>query len=616
MSDAAPLIRVDQVSITHRDAVRPTPAWVSFTVERGEALLILGPSGCGKSTLALALNGLIPKDVWATVDGTIELAGDDLSSLSMAEASARVAMVFQDPDAQIVTSTVFDEVVFGAENLCVPAAEVEARVERALRSVGLWNRHADSPDVLSGGGRQRLAIAAAIAQGSPLVVLDEPTANLDPRGAREVYDVLGALVAAGEIGVVLVEHNLDEALRVATRVLVLDQSGRPVLSGTPREVFLDAAPLLSELGVWQPVAALAGGHLRDAGLAVGTPLTIAELRAGVLGLGVAAGSPEPLAPRATEGSARAAAVVEPATSEPATSEPTASEATAPEPITTKAPAQELASDLQAPASLSLEPHLVVRELKVVRAGRILLDRVSLTINRGAFVAVVGPNGAGKTTLLQSLAGIETPPRGTVRVDDRDLARLRARELRDRIGYVFQNPEHQFLASTVRDELSLELRTQGFDVAAIDARVAASLERFGLDEVAELHPFLLSGGQKRRLSVATALVSGAPCLVLDEPTFGQDRARAAELVAVLAELHATGTTIIMATHDLQLAADVADQLVVVDEARIAASGPTAEVIASGVLEAVGLDRPPLAQAFRDVPGLREVIRMRDLPGVTS
>ena len=589
MSDAAPLIRVDQVSITHRDAVRPTPAWVSFTVERGEALLILGPSGCGKSTLALALNGLIPKDVWATVDGTIELAGDDLSSLSMAEASARVAMVFQDPDAQIVTSTVFDEVAFGAENLCVPAAEVEARVERALRAVGLWNRHADSPDVLSGGGRQRLAIAAALAQGSPLVVLDEPTANLDPRGAREVYDVLGSLVSAGEIGVVLVEHNLDEALRVATRVLVLDQTGKPVLTGTPREVFLDAAPLLSELGVWQPVAALAGAQLRDAGLAVGTPLTIAELRAGVLGLGVAAGS------------ARAAAGAEPAASEP---------------TATEAAAQPFVPDLQTPASPSPEPHLVVRELEVVRSGRILLDHVHLRINRGAFVAVVGPNGAGKTTLLQSLAGIETPPRGTVRVDDRDLARLRARELRDRIGYVFQNPEHQFLASTVRDELSLELRTQGFDVAAIDARVAASLERFGLDEVAELHPFLLSGGQKRRLSVATALVSGAPCLVLDEPTFGQDRARAAELVAVLAELHATGTTIIMATHDLQLAADVADQLVVVDEARIAASGPTAEVIASGVLEAVGLDRPPLAQAFRDVPGLREVIRMRDLPGVTS
>lgn len=611
MSDAAPLIRVDQVSITHRDAVRPTPAGVSFTVERGEALLILGPSGCGKSTLALALNGLIPKDVWATVDGTIELAGDDLSALSMAEASARVAMVFQDPDAQIVTSTVFDEVAFGAENLCVPAAEVEARVERALRSVGLWNRHADSPDVLSGGGRQRLAIAAALAQGSPLVVLDEPTANLDPRGAREVYDVLGSLVTAGEIGAVLVEHNLDEALRVATRVLVLDQTGKPVLTGTPREVFLDAAPLLSELGVWQPVAALAGAHLRDAGLAVGAPLTIAELRAGVLGLGVAAGSPGPLAPRAAEGSAREATVVDPAATEPTATEPTASE-----PITTEAPAQAFASDLPTPASPSPEPHLVVRELEVVRSGRILLDHVNLRINRGAFVAVVGPNGAGKTTLLQSLAGIETPPRGTVHVDDRDLARLRARELRDRIGYVFQNPEHQFLASTVRDELSLELRTQGFDVAAIDARVAASLERFGLDEVAELHPFLLSGGQKRRLSVATALVSGAPCLVLDEPTFGQDRARAAELAAVLAELHAAGTTIIMATHDLQLAADVADQLVVVDESRIAASGPTAEVIASGVLEAVGLDRPPLAQAFRNVPGLREVIRMRDLPGVTS
>ena len=279
-----------------------------------------------------------------------------------------------------------------------------------------------------------------------------------------------------------------------------------------------------------------------------------------------------------------------------------------------APAARSATDAR-DADAGAHGVLEATRLTVRRDGRTLLADASLRIRAGEFVAVAGPNGAGKTTLLQALAGIVAPPRGTVAVDGRDVAALRVRELRDRIGYVFQNPEHQFLATTVHDELALELRAQGFTEEAVTARVAESLARFGLDELAGLHPFLLSGGQKRRLSVATAFVSGASCLVLDEPTFGQDRARAAELVNVLTELNEAGTTIIMATHDLQLAAEAADRLVVVADARIAADGPIREVLASGVLDAVGIGQPPLVRVFGGLadPRLRGITRMRDLPG---
>ncbi|MDJ1371367.1 ABC transporter ATP-binding protein [Gulosibacter molinativorax] len=605
MSDE--LIRVDSLSITHRDARRPTPENVSFAVRPGEALLILGPSGCGKSTLSLALNGLVPKDVWANVSGRVTLSGHDLESLELPETSQYAAMVFQDPDSQMVAATVFDEVAFGPENLCVPADEIERRVTDALHEVGLWSRRHDAPELLSGGGRQRLAIAAALAQGAPLIVLDEPTANLDPRGARDVYEVLGRLLDARKLGVVLVEHNLDEALRIATSVLVLDASGHVAFTGSPREVFTTHREELSRLGVWLPIATAVGAQLRDAGWDIPRlPLTISELRGQLTGPAIVDDYDVPTGEidmRAVLGDAAPAEPVE--VPEASTGSPTG--------IATSSPTGPL-SVIRDPA----EPILSARNLSIRRGRSEVVHDVSLDIPAGAFVGVVGPNGAGKTTLLQALAGIEAPPRGTVSVDGRDVARLRVRELRDRIGYVFQNPEHQFLANTVRDELSLELRSQGFSDDAIAQRTEHTLERFSLAELADAHPFVLSGGQKRRLSVATALVSGAPVLVLDEPTFGQDQARAAELIEMLAELNAAGTTVIMATHDLQLAAEVTDLLLVVTDGTIAAFGPTPQVLAGDVLEESGLGLPPLATAFRGLdaqPRLAGITRFRDLPGYT-
>nr|WP_317451865.1 ABC transporter ATP-binding protein [Microbacterium sp. NIBRBAC000506063] len=240
------------LSLTHAGSERPSPRRVSFDIHPGEVVLVLGPSGSGKSTLTLALNGLIPHAVPAEISGTVEVAGTDTSAASVAELSTHVAMVFQDPDAQLVTGTVFDEVAFALENLLLPVDEVLARTEDALRRIGLWERRDDNPDRLSGGGRQRLAIACALAMGSPVIVLDEPTANLDPRGIDDVYAALGDLVASGDRAIVLVEHNLDAAMAFATRTIVLGPEGRLAFDGPVADVIRGHTDELLEMGSGSP----------------------------------------------------------------------------------------------------------------------------------------------------------------------------------------------------------------------------------------------------------------------------------------------------------------------------------------------------------------------------
>ena len=601
MSPAVPLLRVRELGITHDGETTPAPASVSFDVAPGEVVLLLGPSGSGKSTLTLALNGLLPQAVPATVTGSVEVDGLDTQATPVAELSTRVGMVFQDPDAQLVTGTLLDEVAFGPENLRMPVAEVLARAEEALRRVGLWERRRENPDHLSGGGRQRLAIACALAMGSPLLVLDEPTANLDPAGIEEVYAALAELVAAGDRAILLVEHNLDAAVGFVDRVVVLDHDGFLAADGSVDDVLRGRADDLHAMGVWLPVSTIAALRLRRAGFRLDPlPLTPDELRA--------------------------ALDAEPALSTPAPAGvshaplPAASAIRTIEPIPDAAAAALRTRD-ESPNSGSAKrggdaPLIRVRSLTLRRGRTEVLHGVDLDVPRGAFVAVVGANGAGKTSLIQALAGVVSPPKGTVHVDGLDVGRADARTLSSRIGFVFQNPEHQFIAHTVFDEIAHGLRRQRLPDDEVRHRTAALLERFGLEAKAESHPFLLSGGQKRRLSVGTALVAGAPVLVLDEPTFGQDRARADELLSLLSELNAEGTTIVVVTHDMQLVTDYADRTVVLADGRVLAEGATTELFADDALIArAGLRPPPLRRALQGVqrhPELSRIARLSDLP----
>ncbi|MBF9337007.1 energy-coupling factor ABC transporter ATP-binding protein [Microbacterium lacticum] len=580
-----PLVRVRDLGIRHDGATHAAPAAATFDVARGEVVLLLGPSGAGKSTLALALDGLIPHAVPATLEGSVLIDGLDTAVTPVAELSTRVAMVFQDPDAQLVTGTLLDEVAFGPENLRLPVDEVLARAEDALRRVGLWERRTENPDRLSGGGRQRLAISCALAMGSPLLVLDEPTANLDPRGIEEVYAALGELVAAGDRAIVLVEHNLDAATAITDRVVVLDHAGRTVADGSVDEVLRGRADDLHAMGVWLPVSTLAALRLRDAGWPLDPlPLDPAELHAAL----EAMDAPPPAA------------------------------APAPPPV-----AETPTRPDSAPGDArrrNAEPLIRVRGLRTRRGKTEILHGVDLDVAAGEFVAIVGANGAGKTTLLQSIAGVVPVPRGQVSVGGTDIARTDLRILSRRIGFVFQNPEHQFIAHTVYDELAHGLRLQRLPEAEVRERAFDVLRRFGLEDQADVHPFLLSGGQKRRLSVGTALVAGAPVLALDEPTFGQDRARADELLTLLQGLNRDGTTVLVVTHDMQLVTEYAHRTVIVGDGRVVADAPTPDVFADeALLRTAGLRLPPLRRAFAGLtrhPSLAAVTRLADLAGAAG
>ena len=566
---SAPLLSLDAVRIRHEGGERATPDGVTLDIHAGEVVLLLGPSGCGKSTLALALDGLVPHAVAAELGGTVRVAGLDTREHTVAELSEHVAMVFQDPDAQIVTRSVLDEVAFGPENRLLPPAAVLERAERALKLVGLWDRRDDDPDILSGGGRQRLAIACALALASPVLVLDEPTANLDPAGIDEVYAVLRELADERDHAIVLVEHNLDAAVDLVDRVVVLDAAGRLVMDGPVRDILQGRAAELVELGVWLPVSTLAAMRLREAGVPIEPlPLSPAELAESLEALG---SLPVPLPDAAAPDAARTAA-----------------------------------------------PAITVRHGSVRRGGRrgpVVVDGIDLDVASGDFLAIVGTNGAGKTTLLQAIAGVIPASGGSIDVLGMDPARADSRERARRIGFVFQNPEHQFVANTVAEELALGLRLQGITDDEVEVEVERMLQRFDLAAHREQHPFLLSGGQKRRLSVGTALIAGAPVLALDEPTFGQDRAKASELIGILRRLNEEGTTILIVTHDLQLVADTATRVAVMRDGRLLGVGPTAEVLAGPLIEAAGLRHPPLARATRSLvrhPEWQTVTRMSQLP----
>ena len=456
---------------------------VSFDQLAGKVTAVIGPSGCGKTTLVRALCGLVPHCLASEYSGSLQLAGTEIADASVQLISGHIAYVGQNPDAAVVTRTVHDDVAFPLQNLCLPRDEISSRVVDALNSVGLLDRIWDDPWTLSGGQRQRLAVAVALAMRPRLLVLDEPTSTIDPAGQRDFYTLVAGLVAGG-MGVVVIDHDLDPVLPIVDQVLALDADGRIIACGPPGEVFGQHRDELAGAGMWLP---------RD-------------LRAGT-----ASGLAPQLSDFCAPGEVR-------------------SFERSPEGWR-EIPVIDTIDDRAADET----PHVDVVGLGV--PGR--SPEVTMRLGGGEFVALIGPNGAGKSSLLSALAGLvgSTATRATV-------CGQPVRHGQHPVGYVFQNPEHQFVASTVEAELSV-----GGTPAA---RVDDLLEQFHLTGHRSHHPLTLSGGQGRRLTVATMVSEERDVVVLDEPTYGQDWDNTRELMAFIDELRAQGRTVIMATHHLELA----------------------------------------------------------------
>lgn len=457
---------------------------LDLVIEPGERVLLLGPSGAGKSTLLAALAGLVDPGGGARTEGTMLVDGRDPRL-----ARDRSGLLFQDPEAQVIMARAGDDVAFGLENRCVPRDEIWPRVDAALDAVGLRYGRDRSTAALSGGELQRLALAGTLALRPGLLLLDEPTANLDPDGAASVREIVAEVVGRSGATLVLVEHRVDEAVALVDRVVVIEAAGGVVVDGSPREVFHSHGTALAEAGVWVP------DH---------------------------------------------------------------------------PPAAPVPRERPRPETLVMAEGVSFR---YPGAASDALAGVDARVRSATALAITGPNGSGKSTLAMLLAGLLTPRSGRVVAGEalraghalEAPAGWAARDLVRAIGTVFQDPEHQFLTGSVRDELLLGPRRTGLDRAAAERRTDELLERLRLASLADANPFTLSGGEKRRLSVATALATAPAMLVLDEPTFGQDRRTWTELLHLLAGVRDAGRGVCLVTHDRAFANALADVTLALERA---------------------------------------------------
>ncbi|MEX2356463.1 MAG: energy-coupling factor transporter ATPase [Thermaerobacterales bacterium] len=561
---SGPLLEVENLRVRYPMGEGDALRGVSFDLKQGESLLVVGASGSGKSTLGLALAGLIPRAVDAELSGSVRVMGRDTAAMAPGDAARHAGMVFQDPETQFCMLTVEDEVAFGLENAGLARDEMEPRIAAVLDSVGLGSERGTRIDRLSGGMKQKLALACVMALRPPVLILDEPTANLDPEASQTFFTVLKDLLRTRDYGVILIEHKLELPAALADRVMVM-VNGQIAALGPPREVFGGMADDLRAMGVWQPFASEVAQRVAGAGMPLFPyPLTIAEL-----------------CDRSLEQPATAAAVEEAVLA--LRRGPGASPASS-------SPAGERGSEpLAAPPDPALSLRQVSFHYQTAEGPRQVLRDLTWDIPQGCFAALVGANGSGKSTLAHLALALLRPQAGTIHFAGEPLGGISRRRLAQLAGLVFQNPEHQFITDTVFEELAAsravaggsagsrrrnESEASGGDDAA--TAVYSLLDEFDLAHLAAAHPFALSQGEKRRLSVATMLAAGQMLLVLDEPTFGQDHDNAYRLMERLAARNRRGCTIIMITHDMRLVWEYADRAAVLTGGRIAFWGPPDEL----------------------------------------
>lgn len=548
------LVECRDLSFTYKTRLQPSLSRINLTINAGDFILCTGPTGCGKSTLLKSFNGLIPHEIGGVLEGGVRVNGMDSRDASVAELSRTVGLMFQNPDDQIFSTTVEDEVGFALENMGMDRSSIKHRVAETLAWVGLSGRETGSVHALSGGERQRLALAAVLAVRPQLLALDEPISQMDPRGAAELLKVLQKLNQELGMTVVVVEHRLHEVMPICKQVLVMDEGGL-VWQGTRQEAFRDPEVFL-RMGLRIPQAVHICHRL---GVAVESE-TITET---VCALKQAYPDCE-------------------SAERPVEKEPL------------KAP-QAHAVDIEA------------LEFRYEPKGRKILKGINLKIPAGQFVALMGNNGAGKSTLLHHICGLLRTQKGQVRVRGKQI-----KALERSVGMVMQNPDLMLFNASVEEEVTFGLRH-----ANAGSRLRPDwrnlLEGIGLSGLEERFPLALSQGQRVRVAIASLLACGPEVLLLDEPTTGQDLGHIDDIIALLQNYTTQGGTVIFCTHDTEVAARYADRAVVMTGGGIVADASPEEVFACDeLLESAGLRAPAALAVSRALYGgcalsVEEVVR---------
>jgi cobalt transport protein ATP-binding subunit len=529
-------ISIQDLSFTYAETTRPALQHVNGEVEEGTFVVIMGHEGAGKSTLCYSLNALVPRFFRGEYAGRVVVHDVEVARARVAEMSRRVGLVLQDFEAQLFSTSVELEVAFGPENLCLSRDEIERRIDRYLRFVGLAEMRRREPASLSGGQKQRLAIASVLALEPPIVVMDEPTTDLDPVGREEVLSV-SDLLRQERRTLVVVDQDPDTAVD-ADQVWLM-REGEMVAQGPPRQVLTDLA-LLESCGV-QPPPTVA---LFQALGWPGQPLTVEEAIALIQQHNLAQPCP-----------------------------------------------------LQSPAALTNGRPVILelRDVDYIYPTRAVeaLKGVNLQIREGEFLALVGQNGSGKTTLAKHLNGLLKPTRGEVLFRGRPLQEIRRTEMARHVGYVFQNPDHQIFSNTVREEVGFGLRMAGMEPKAVEERVAEALAVVGLSGYEDEVPFTLTKGERQRVAVASVLAAQPQVIILDEPTTGLDYRHQRSMMEMLRDLHRRGHTVIIITHSMWVAAEYAERVVVMKDGQILLDAPTRAAFAQEqVLAEASLRPPPL------------------------
>ena len=545
---AADAVAVDDVTFTYHGAERPALIDARFRQAAGEMVGIMGASGAGKSTLAKCLNRIIPGFEDGDFRGVVRIGGRSLDGARVSDVAPLVGMVFQDFEAQLFSTNVAHEVAFAMEQVGMPRAQIVERLGAALEAVGLKGFEHRDPTSLSGGEKQRLALASVMALRPSVIVLDEPTTDLDPEGRAEVFALVRKLREQG-VSLVVIEHEAEE-LRGCDRLLLI-REGRVIADSAP-EHLMTQLELLEECGVHPPnlnhVAARLGirAHLRTVAEAE-TMLRqhfpkLAELRAAAAGEITGAPGLEP------EGGAGA-------------------------------------------------PLVAIRDLSFsYPGGAPVLDQIDLAIRAGEFIAIIGQNGSGKTTLAKHIVGLLKCEPGKILLSGRDRSSMRPAETAQEVGYVFQNPDYQIFAAAVEDEVAFGPRNFGLDAGEIERRCAEVLHAVGLEGARRSDPFLLGKGERQRLAVASVLALEPRLLILDEPTTGLDYREQRRMMKLVAELNRSGIAIVMITHTPWLVAEYARRVVLMRRGKKLFDGPVREFFAQEELLLSASFRPPEVAAL--------------------
>jgi energy-coupling factor transporter ATP-binding protein EcfA2 len=545
----AQALSVRNLSFRYKGAEKNALNSVNFDAQRGEFLVVMGPSGAGKSTLISTLNGLIPHLIEGELEGNVVVDGWNTKEHQTRDFATKVGLVFQDFETQLFSTNVQLEVAFGPENLALPPKEILRRVQESLRSVGLKGFEEREPATLSGGEKQRLAIASVLTMKPKLLCLDEPTSELDPTGTDDIFAIARRVKESKSITMIMVEHSSEEVLG-ADRIILLTE-GEISAMGPPKTILREV------------------DHLREAGI---RPIPITELFA-QLGIHYL-------------------------------------------PLTLEEGLEHFRREEWRINEARYRSLRQTDELRARRYGKVLIEArgleytyeggfqalkgIDLRIREGEFVAIVGQNGSGKTTLIKHFNGLLLPTKGDVRVEGVEVRETDILQLARRIGFVFQNPDHQIFAERVVEEVSFGPRNLGLPEDAIAERVDRALEAVGLLDYREADPFSLTKAERQRVAVASVLASTTKVIVLDEPTTGMDYRESVRMMELIRELNERGHTIVMVTHTLWIVSHYAHRVMVMREGNIIRDGKTREILSDldGLKEA-SLKPPQMVSFGREL-----------------